>query len=157
MSNPVANLISVERTTINLELVSKKRALETLSEMLASTQPNLTTEEIFSCLLRRERLGSTGVGHGVAIPHGRLRGLNAATGAFIRLMAPVDYQAADEQPVSMLFAMLAPEDASQEHIDTLALLAEMFTDSSYVQQLQQAESSEAVHELLTGFQPKPTT
>ena len=150
MINTFADLICVERTMINLELASKKRALETLSELLASTQPNLTTEEVFSCLLKRERLGSTSIGLGVALPHGRQEGLEKATGAFITLAAPVDYQALDEQPVIMLFAMLVPEEVSQEHLDTLNQLAELFTDADYVQKLQNADSNEAAHKLLVG-------
>ncbi len=150
MSNSFADLICVERTLVNLELASKKRALETLSQLLASSQPNLTTEEVFTCLLKRERLGSTSVGLGVALPHGRQEGLEKATGAFITLAAPVDYQALDEQPVSMLFGMLVPEDASQEHLDTLTELANTFTNADYVEKLQSADSNEAAHQLLAG-------
>lgn len=157
LSNSFADLICVERTMINLELASKKRALETLSQLLASSQPNLTTEEVFTCLLKRERLGSTSVGLGVALPHGRQEGLEKATGAFITLAAPVDYQALDEQPVNMLFAMLVPEDASQEHLDTLTELANTFTDADYVEKLQRAESNEAAHQLLAGEIEKQTS
>ena len=153
MSNLVAQLISPERIKTGVETGSKKRALELLAELLASAQPNLTTEEIFACMVRRERLGSTGVGNGMALPHGRLHGLSESVCALLKLAEGVDYDASDEQPVDVLFAMLVPEDAEQRDLDTLAELAEMLTDKQFADQLRQAESADAICSACEQFEP----
>jgi len=149
VSQAVAGLISLTRINLNIELASKKRALETLSQLLCSAQSNLTTEEIFACLLRREKLGSTSIGNGVALPHGRLKGLNKAVGAFITLAQPVDYQSNDDTPVDVLFAMLAPEETDQSHIDALNSLSSLFANTEFIGKLKSAANTGHAAELLS--------
>ena len=151
-SNKIAPLIDPERIRLDADLNSKKRALEVLSELLADAQPNLTTEEIFACLIRRERLGTTGVGHGIAIPHGRLQGLEKPVGAMLSLRHGVDFLANDEQPVDLLFAMLVPEDANESHLEILAALAEMFTDEQFTAKVRQCGSVDDATQLLSSYQ-----
>lgn len=144
----ISQLIAPERVAANIDAKSKKRALEVLSEMCAKSQTDLGQADIFASLVGRERLGSTGVGHGVAIPHGRIGELTGSTGAFIRLSDPIDYGAADGQPVDMLFALLVPTQCDEQHLRLLALLAESFSDMEFCAELRAAPTSRALHELL---------
>lgn len=121
-------LLSPERVQCHTASTSKKRALEKLSELLASGTDGLTASEIFDSLLSRERLGSTGLGHGVAIPHGRTAGASKAVAALVTLDGGVDYDAPDHKPVDILFALVVPEASTDEHLQTLAQLAQMFSD-----------------------------
>ena len=127
---------------------SKKKALEAVSELLASGGGMLAPEAIYGQLLERERLGSTGLTHGVALPHARMIGLTQATGAFLRLQEGVDYDALDDQPVDLIFALLVPESSTQEHLELLARLARMFNDSSLCEEIRQADEAEQVLALL---------
>lgn len=131
----IGNLITPERVACYQQATSKKRALERLAGLLADVAPDVTGEEIFQHLLSRERLGSTGLGGGVAIPHGRVAGLKQPVGAFVRLEQPIDYDAIDDQPVDLLFALLVPEEATQEHLDILAQLAGLFSNRDFCRQL----------------------
>ncbi|MBI1422707.1 MAG: PTS IIA-like nitrogen regulatory protein PtsN [Gammaproteobacteria bacterium] len=148
----LSDLISPERIRCNLDAQSKKRALEQLSELISQNQDTITSTQVFDSLLSRERLGGTGVGHGVAIPHGRLRNSQKALGAFIKLAHGVDYDAADKQPVDLLFALLVPEESTEEHLQILAQLAAMFSDESMREKLRHAEDTADIHELLLAWQ-----
>lgn len=135
----ISSLLSPERVLCLPQVSSKKRALEMLSEMLASRLPELGKDEIFASLLARERLGSTGLGHGVAIPHGRLSGVSSALGAVLKLRQGVDYDAPDSEPVDIMFALLVPEECTDEHLQILARLARMFSQPAMLSQLRVTE------------------
>lgn len=144
----IHELISADRVACCQQTTSKKRALEQISQLLARDVPDFTAEEIFDSLIGRERLGSTGLGHGVAIPHGRLSGLGEPIGAFVRLETAIDYDAIDRQPVDLLFALLVPEEATDAHLQLLAQLARMFSDATFSQRLRGSHSSQELYELL---------
>lgn len=147
MLNP--DLISDSRIGCGMEIGSKKRLLETLAELLANDHPRLSTEAVFERLLERERLGSTGLGHGIALPHARCREVTEVLGAFVRTTGGVDYDAADGQPVDLAFALLVPESATEEHLQLLAHLAGRFSDPRVRAQLRQADSPDAVQRLIS--------
>ena len=127
---------------------SKKKALEAASELLASGVSMLTPEAIYEKLLERERLGSTGLTHGIALPHARMMGLTQPTGALLRLQQGIDFDALDDLPVNLIFALLVPESSTQEHLDLLAKLAGMFRNSSLCEQIRQAEEVDQILSLL---------
>lgn len=144
----IGDLLAADRVHCTAEVSSKKRALEMLGEMLSNRLPKLTTGEIFDSLLARERLGSTGLGHGVAIPHGRLEGADEACAALLRLDRGVDYDAPDSEPVDILFALVVPSNSSEEHLEILAVLARMFSDPETLAQLRDAGSTREILGLL---------
>jgi nitrogen PTS system EIIA component len=143
------DLISETRIGCGLEIASKKRLLETLAELLASGHPRLQPEAVFERLLERERLGSTGLGHGVALPHARLKDTASVLGAFVRIARGIDYDAADGEPVDLAFALLVPEAANEEHLQLLAHLATLFSDPLVRTQLREARSTAVILEVLT--------
>ncbi len=142
------DLISEARIGCGLGIMSKKRLLETLAELLASDHPRLHTEVVFERLLERERLGSTGLGHGIALPHARVKEVTNVLGAFVQLTCGVDYDAADGEPVDLAFALLVPEAANEEHLRLLAHLASLFSDPSIRTGLREADSAAAILRLL---------
>ncbi|SIT66976.1 PTS IIA-like nitrogen-regulatory protein PtsN [Ectothiorhodosinus mongolicus] len=144
----LAALLDPERIAHLPEVSSKKRALEMLSDMLSKAMPTPDGEDIFDSLLARERLGSTGLGHGVAIPHGRMAGLEEAAAALITLDTPVDYDAPDGEPVDILFALIVPEESTEEHLQILAQLAKMFSDNQILSNLREASTQEALLALI---------
>ena len=131
--------------------------LEFRAGLLATSSPSLTEVEIFDSLLNRERLGSTGLGTGVAIPHGRIPGIDAPVGAIVTLNSGVDYDAIDRQPVDLLFALLVPEESTDEHLQILASLAQMFSDRKLSARLRECESAEQLLQLLDGWEPQRAT
>lgn len=135
----IGDLLAPERVNLRSDVGSKKKALEVLSELLVTALPSHAQGEVFDSLLARERLGSTGLGHGVAIPHGRLPGLTDAVAAFLRLERGVDYDAPDHEPVDLLFALVVPEKCSDVHLKILAALARMFSDSETLAGLRAAD------------------
>lgn len=141
----LTELLTEDRIACHVEAHSKKRALEELSELLSNDQQYLSPPDIFESLISRERLGSTGIGFGVAIPHGRLKNSDHTTGAFIRLKAGVDFDAIDRNPVDLLFALVVPEESTEDHLQTLAELANMFNDEDFRKRLRDAETA---HDLL---------
>ena len=148
----INDLISPDRVECNLNASSKKRALEQLSDLLARSSGNLSAEEIFESLVERERLGSTGLGHGVAIPHARLTGREEATGAFIKLNHGVDFDAVDKQPADLLFALLVPEHFTDEHLEILSELARIFDNEKFRRQLRDATDPVQIYDLLSHSQ-----
>ncbi len=149
----ITDLITRERIVCDGEVTSKKRVIEVLSERLATGQADLTARPIFDSLIGRERLGSTGLGHGVALPHGRFSQSQQAVGAFIKLRKGVDFDAIDRQPVDLIFGLLVPDHYTDEHLKILAYLAEMFSDRAFCQQLRDADSDQALYEWLCNWQP----
>lgn len=152
----IVDLLNPERTVCDAQASSKKRALELLSDLIANSVPQLTQGEVFESLIGRERLGSTGLGRGVAIPHGRTKGNMRATGAFVKLARGVDFDAIDNQPVDLLFALVIPEIAVDEHLRILAHLAEMFSDAELCKALRGATSNQKLFELLTRWESRHT-
>lgn len=140
----ISELLTDSRVLHQVEAVSKKRVLELASQSLAADMDGLEADEIFSGLLNRERLGSTGIGDGVAIPHCRLAGCSHAIALLMTLKSPIDFDAIDGRPVDLLCCLLVPEDAATEHLQTLAGLAELFSQASLREAFRQAESSDAL-------------
>lgn len=138
------SFLSQHRTSCGVEANSKKRALEALSQLIAQDQPNLNADEIFLNFTARERLGSTGIGTGVAIPHCRTNNCIGIVGALIQLKEPIDYDAVDGQPVDILFALIVPEEEHDAHLQTLAAIVERLTQPSYLQALREAKSPESL-------------
>ena len=122
----LSEILSPNCIRLDADATSKKRVLESASELLADTDQNLSPRQVFDCLIAREKLGSTGLGHGVAIPHGRLAGLDRTIGVFLRVPKGVDFDAPDNQPVDLVFALLVPEDSTEEHLQVLANIASYF-------------------------------
>lgn len=144
----LADILPVERVAVDVVAASKKRVLEEIAGRLASAAAELTLADVLASLAGREKLGSTGLGHGVAIPHGRLAGIQASIGALIRLRNPVDYEAHDGQPVDLVFGLLVPQNATGEHLKHLAAIAEKFADETFCEQARQAPDAAALHELV---------
>lgn len=142
----VETFLSRHRTRCGVEASSKKRALQALSELIAEDQPTLSADEIFTSLTARERLGSTGLGQGVAIPHCRISNCASTIGALIQLQQPIDYEAVDGQPVDLLFALIVPEEAHDTHLQSLAAIAGKIQQPGYLSRLRQAGSSEQLYE-----------
>ncbi|QEQ97457.1 PTS IIA-like nitrogen regulatory protein PtsN [Neptunomonas concharum] len=137
----IISLLSPERTLQHIEGGSKKRILEFVSNIIAESNGSIVAEDLFSGLISRERLGSTGIGEGVAIPHCRLAGITEAIGALIHLSEPIDFDAIDNRPVDLLFFLLVPEEACEEHLNILGKLAESFSQEAIREQLRKADSN----------------
>jgi nitrogen PTS system EIIA component len=128
--NPLSNLLSASRVSLELEASSKKRVFEQAG-ILFEDHLGLARSVVFDSLFAREKLGSTGLGQGIAIPHGRIKGLKHASGAFIRLTTPVPFDSPDGRPVNLLFVLLVPEQATEEHLQILSELAQRFSDRNF--------------------------
>ncbi|ALV29856.1 PTS IIA-like nitrogen regulatory protein PtsN [Pannonibacter sp. Q-1] len=144
----LSDLISQEAVVVGLKASSKKQAIQELATKAAELT-GLSEREIFDTLLQRERLGSTGVGHGVAIPHGKLVKLDKLVGVFARMEKPVDFDALDDQPVDLIFLLLAPEGAGADHLKALARIARQLRDTKIASGLRTAIDAEAAFVLLT--------
>jgi PTS system nitrogen regulatory IIA component len=145
----IEELITPGRTLCGIEGVSKKRALEILANTIAQDIPAIDADELFRRLIAREKLGSTGIGHGIAIPHCRIEQCTDTMGALITLKHPIDFDAIDAEPVDILFAMLVPEDAHSEHLQTLASLAAKLSDDEYRARLRAADSDASLFAVAT--------
>jgi PTS system nitrogen regulatory IIA component len=134
---------------IEHETTSKKRLLEQLSEMFAARLTDLSADTIFTILIERENIGSTGIGEGVALPHARIPGLQETVALFVRLSQPMDYDAIDRQPVQLIFALLVPEAATDEHLRLLASLAARFRNSEVRNALRDSDDIDDIRHILT--------
>jgi PTS system nitrogen regulatory IIA component len=153
----IADLLSIERVACDLPATSKKRLIENVANLIADSDLELSRNEVFSSLLARERLGSTGLGHGIALPHGRIKNGRRPIGAFVRLGRGIDYDAPDGKPVDLVFALVIPESANEEHLEILSKLAEMFSNTSFCERLRQCHSDAAAYESLTTWTPVANT
>lgn len=144
----INDLFHPARIACKQNCTSKKRSLEILSRLLADSTPDLTEGEIFDSMIGRERLGSTGLGKGVALPHGRIKGLTRPLGALLTLEQGIDFDAIDKQPVDLLFALLVPEESTEEHLQILAALAGLFSQPTLCQQIRSSEDADSCHTLL---------
>jgi PTS system nitrogen regulatory IIA component len=145
----ISDLLSPERIRCDVRSSSKKRLLELISEELARNSDEFSKREIFESLCARERLGSTGLGKGVAIPHGRVKGTSGVEASFFRLRKPLPFDAVDGEPVDLLFAMAVPEDCSEDHLKLLAQVAEIFSDPELLRELREADDSGRMLKLLS--------
>lgn len=127
--NLIAPLVTPDTTLLDISLTSKKKLFEHAADLFARTY-DLKASDIFTSLFERERLGSTALGYGIAIPHGRIKGLKDACGAFYRLENPLEFDAPDNQPVRLCFILLVPKDANERHLQILGELAQLFGDEA---------------------------
>ncbi|MBO6509207.1 MAG: PTS IIA-like nitrogen regulatory protein PtsN [Roseibium sp.] len=144
----LSDLLSNDAVIAGLKVKSKKQAIQELSAKAAELT-GLSEREIFDTLLQRERLGSTGVGHGIAIPHGKLTRLDRLVGLFAKLESPVDFDSLDDQPVDLVFLLLAPESAGADHLKALARIARQLRDNAVTQGLRGTADKKEIFELLT--------
>ena len=146
--NQIAKLLPLENIALDLDASSKKRVFEQAGLLFEKNQ-GIARSTVFDSLFAREKLGSTGLGQGIAIPHGRIKGLKEATGAFLRLAAPVAFDSPDGKPVSLLFVLLVPEQATEQHLQILSELAQRFSDRVCREALSAAPDSTAIRQLFT--------
>lgn len=149
----VAEILSADRVGAGQTFTSKKKALEELAQLLSRGVPGVDAADILNSLSAREKLGSTGLGHGVAIPHGRMAGVTESIGAFMRLKHPLDYDAHDGQPVDLVFGLLVPQGATEAHLKHLAAIAEMFSDEAFCQKLRGTSEEASLYKLLQSYAP----
>lgn len=145
----ISEILAPDRVVCNISINSKKAALETLAGMIAAADPEVSQSDVYESLIARERLGSTGLGQGIALPHGRRKGGTHTLAAFMRLQTPIQYDAIDQKPVDLLFALLVPEASTEEHLNILSRLATMFSEPAIVNSIRTGETTEAVYMILT--------
>ena len=150
--NLIAKLLPPSNILLDLDVTSKKRVFEQAGLLFENNQ-NLARSVVFDSLFARERLGSTGLGQGVAIPHGRIKGLKEAVGAFLRLATPVPFDAPDGKPVTLVFFLLVPEQANERHLQILSELAQMFSDRELRERLAIETDAGSLHQTITAWQP----
>ena len=141
--NQITQLLSSENIVLDLDASSKKRVFEQVGLLFENNQ-GIARSTVFDSLFAREKLGSTGLGQGIAIPHGRIKGLKHASGAFLRLTTPVPFDSPDGMPVSLLFVLLVPEQATEHHLQILSELAERFSDRDCREALCTADSVDTI-------------
>jgi PTS system nitrogen regulatory IIA component len=141
-------MIQPSSIVANLRVSSKKQALQELSKRAAELT-GLSERKIFEVLIQRERLGTTGVGHGIGIPHGKLSELDRLYGLFARLEHPIDFDSIDEQPVDLICVLLAPETAGADHLKALARVSRLLRDQNVCEKIRGSDKAEAIHALLT--------
>jgi nitrogen PTS system EIIA component len=149
--NRLASILPAAQVLVSVDATSKKRAFEEaglLFENLHALSRALVTDSLFA----RERLGSTGLGHGVAIPHGRIKGLKSPMAAVLQLEQPIGFDAPDEQPVKLLIFLLVPEAATQKHLEILSEIAELLSDAPLRESLKSTNDAAALHALIDGWQ-----
>jgi len=148
----VAKLLPPANVLLDLQVSSKKRLFEQVG-LLFENNHGIGRSLVFDSLFARERLGSTGLGQGVAIPQGRIKGLKDALGAFVRLAQPVPFDSPDSKPVNLLFVLLVPEQATEKHLQILSELAQMFSDRALREAMAAAVDAGALHQLIAAWQP----
>jgi PTS system nitrogen regulatory IIA component len=144
----LSEVLSLDCTKSAVQCTSKKRALEIISEIAASyTGQNSTS--LFECMLNREKMGSTGIGNGIAIPHGRMIDSEQAVAVLIQCQCPIEFDAIDNRPVDLLFALLVPDNQCQTHLKTLSAMAERLNDKSTLKSLRNARSDQELYDIIT--------
>jgi PTS system nitrogen regulatory IIA component len=145
----LSQILHPENILLDITASSKKRALEQIA-LLFENQHGLERAAVFDSLFARERLGSTGLGGGVAVPHGRIKNMTEPFAAFARLAQPVPFDAPDSQPVDLLLILVVPEAATQQHLDILAEVAQCLSDTKIVEALRSETDAMQIHHILTG-------
>jgi len=147
----VNDILVPERTLAQVEGVSKKRVLEIISNLIAISQPNLNSRDIFESLVARERLGSTGLGHGVAIPHSRLDNLEQPLGCLVVLSQPINFDTLDNQPVDIFFGLFVPKESTNDHLELLSKLAELLSNEDIRSKMRKANSDDMLYEIVQEY------
>jgi len=150
--NLIAKILSPQNVLIDLDVASKKRVFEHAGLLFENNQ-SIARSQVFDSLFAREKLGSTGLGQGIAIPHGRIKGLKDAVGSMIRTREAIPFDAPDGQPVKLIFVLLVPERATDTHLQILSELAQLFSDKTFREQLLNATDADSVHRLIAEWQP----
>ncbi len=145
-------LLPVSNVILDLDVTSKKRVFEHAGLLFENTL-GIGRRKIFDALLARERLGSTGLGHGVAIPHGRISGLKEAAGAFIRTKTPIAFEAPDPNPVNLIFVLLVPDKATDQHLQILSELAQMFSERTVRTTLNDVADADSAQRVIIEWEP----
>jgi PTS system nitrogen regulatory IIA component len=148
----ISRLLPVSHIVLDLDLTSKKRVFEHVG-LLFENSLGLARGQVFDALFARERLGSTGLGHGIAIPHGRIKGLKEAVAAFVRVKSPIAFEAPDGHPVSLIFVLLVPEKATDLHLQILSELAQMFSERDMRTALGAVSDAATAQRLITEWEP----
>lgn len=146
------NILSPERSLVNVQGGSKKRVLEQIAKVIAQDLPDLDAQAIFESLFAREKLGSTGFGNGIAIPHCRMAGCKSPLSALLRLDTPIDFDAIDGAPVDLLFVLLVPEAATDEHLELLRQIASMLDREAVREKLRQAPTNQSLYQVVVDVQ-----
>lgn len=149
----LADYFDVSRIRINIPIQSKKRLLEFASEIIADSSDDMNPRAIYSQMCARESIGSTGLGSGIAIPHGRVPESDQTLGAIIRLQEPVDFNASDKIPIDLVICLALPENHEQRHLNLLSLIAEFLHDEENQGLLRQAETADVIMEQLNSWEP----
>src|SRR3981081_4201641 len=150
----VGKLLDASHVLVDLQASSKKRLFEQAG-LLFEKHDGIARSVVFDSLFARERLGSTGLGQGIAIPHGRIKGLPRALGAFVRPLQPIPFDAPDGKPVEQVFVLLVPEQATEEHLELLSELAQMFSEKTFRDQVATATDATGIHQLFSTWAPAP--
>jgi PTS system nitrogen regulatory IIA component len=148
----LAKILSANNVVLDLEVSSKKRAFEQAG-LIFENNCSIARSVVSDNLFARERLGSTGLGHGVAVPHGRIKGLKAPLAAFVRLKEAIPFESPDGQPVRLLVFLLIPDHVTQQHLEILSEVAEMFSDEAFRQLLSTDPDAASVHARILAWQP----
>lgn len=148
----LSDLITPDSIIPALKASSKKQLLQIMAEK-ASTISKLSERDVFDTILQREKLGPTGVGNGIAIPHGKLPDIDKIIGVFARLEQPIDFEALDDQPVDLVFLLLAPESAGADHLKALSCIARLLRDSGIVNKLRNTYEAQILYSFLTRYPP----
>ncbi len=150
--NLIANLLPPSNILLDTQVTSKKRVFEQAGLVFENNQ-GIARSKVFDSLFARERLGSTGLGQQVAVPHGRIKGLREPIAALVRVQDPIPFDAPDGQPVKLLMFLLVPESANQHHLDILSELAQMLSDKDFREKLMTEADPGTTHQLITHWEP----
>ena len=145
------DVLSVDRIETNCQLSSKKRLMEKITSLLLQGRSQLDRKTVLQTLIERERLGSTGIGHGVALPHGRINGLDDVIGAVVILDKPLEYDSIDNEPIKLAFGLLVPAEANEQHLKILAYLARLFSNETLRENIFNVTSNNDAFDLLTNW------
>ena len=146
----ISKILPAENVILDADSTSKKRVFERVGILFENTR-QIARSQVFDSLFTREKLGSTGLGQGVAIPHGRIKGLRDAVAAFVKTQAQIPFDAPDGQPVNLIFVLLVPERATDLHLQLLGELAQMFSDKTFREQLQNSDDPAVIHQLFINW------
>jgi PTS system nitrogen regulatory IIA component len=152
--NQIAGLLPAANILLGLDVANKKRVFEQVG-LLFENNHGIGRTLVYDSLFAREKLGSTGLGQGVAIPHGRIKGLPEAIGAFVRTQAPIPFDSPDGRGVALIFVLLVPEQATDRHLQILSELAEMFSDKSFRDRLLNVPNADALHRTIEDWRAEP--
>lgn len=144
----LSEVLSLNCTKSAVQCTSKKRALELISQ-IAAEYTGQNSHELFECMLSREKMGSTGIGNGIAIPHARMFSSDKAIAVLLQCQEPIEFDAIDNRPVDLLFALLVPDEQCKEHLKTLSCMAERLNDKQTLKQLRKAQSDEELYNIMT--------